>query len=95
MNEDQNFVNPHVGVRNQLASLLQTPSLLKVLTNFTVDQFEELCSAVCPLLILYARSTGKLRSGAGRPPKLSPQQRLLHFIFYMKLDNVVRLDVFH
>ena len=94
-NDDQNFVNRDVGARDQLGTLLQTPSLFKVLTNFSGDQFEELCSKVCPTIMMYARSTGQLRSGAGRPPKLTPQQRLLHLIFYMKHDNVVRLDGFN
>ena len=94
-NKDQNFVNSNVGVRDQLATLLQTPSLFKVLIKFSAGQFEELCSAMCPTIMIDARSTGHLRSAAGRPPKLSPQQRLLHFIFYMKHDNVVRLDGFH
>jgi len=91
---DQTFVNSLVGVRDQLATLLQTPSLFKVLTNFTADEFEELASAVCPIVATHARTTGAPRSVFGRRPKLTPEQRLLHLIFYLKHDNVVRYDAY-
>jgi hypothetical protein len=67
---------------------------LKSDMNFTIPEFNELCEAVCPLIMLYARTTGEIRSAVGRQPKFSPQQRLLHFIIFMQHDNVVRFDVF-
>jgi hypothetical protein len=79
--DDQNFVDPDVGVPDQLATLLKTPSLFKVLTNFTVDEFEELCGAVCPLIAGNVRTTGAPRSVFGRRPKLSSQQRFCIWCF--------------
>jgi hypothetical protein len=92
---DQTYVNQALGVRDQLAVLLQTPSLFKILTNFTAEEFEELCGAVCPLIESNARTTGAPRSVFGRRPKLSSQQRVLHLVFYLKHDNVVRFDAFN
>jgi len=39
------------GVRDQLAILQKSPSLFKVITNFTCDEFQELCELVCPLIL--------------------------------------------
>lgn len=69
--------------------------LFKVLTNFPANEFEELRALVCPLISTYARTTGAPRSVFGRRPKLCPEQRLLHLIFYLKHDNVTRFDAYY
>ncbi|XXQ39249.1 DDE superfamily endonuclease [Plasmodiophora brassicae] len=84
---NQVYVDPDIGVRDELAYLLRRPSLFRATTNFTASEFEELCSLVCPVIELYARSTGEIRGAGGRPPKLSPEQRLLSFILHFKHDN--------
>lgn len=95
LNEDQNLVSNEEGVRDQLILLQRTPSYFRIITNFSAEEFEELSQSVCPLIATMARSTGQPRSlFHGRQPKLSPQQRLLLFILYMKHDNTVRMDAF-
>ena len=79
--ENQAFVNSLVEVRDQLETMLKTPPLFKVLSNFTAEEFEELCAAVCPIISSHARTTGAPRSCFGRPPKLIPEQRVLHLFF--------------
>ena len=92
--ENQEYVDKEEGVRDVLATLRRTPSLFKALTNFSAEEFEDLCISVCPVIFMNARSTGAPKSHFGRQPKLSPAQRLLHFIMYLKHDNVVRYDAF-
>lgn len=94
LDDGNEYVNQEEGVRDVLATIRRTPSLFKCLTNFTAPEFEELCSLVSPVIAINARSTGMPRSVFGRLPKLSPDQRLLHFIMYMKHDNAVRYDAF-
>ena len=93
-NEDQRYVDRSEGVRDQLTTLRRTPSLFKVLTNFTLEEFEELCCKVCHTIVTNARSTGLHKRVSGRPPKLSPDQRVLHFILYLKHDNIVQLQAY-
>src|SRR5690349_2308366 len=64
--EDQRFVDPDEGVRDQLYLLMKTPSLFKIMTNFTSPEFEELSATVCPILATTARSTGQPRGIFGR-----------------------------
>ena len=94
MNEDQRYVDRSEGVRDQLTTLRRTPSLFKVLTNFTLEEFEELCCKVCHTIVINARSTGLQKKVSGRPSKLSPEQRVLHFILYLKHDNIVQLEAY-
>jgi hypothetical protein len=35
--------------------------LFKVLTNFSLTEFQELTEKVCPVIVLHARSTGEIR----------------------------------
>ena len=56
--DDQTYVDHEEGVRDQLCILEKSPSLFKVITNFTNEEFQELCEIVCPLITLTARSTG-------------------------------------
>lgn len=92
---DQNYVDPSVGVTDQLASLTRMPSLFATVTNLTVEMFEELASLVCPVLQSHARATGDFHSGRGRPSKLSPEQRLLSFLLFLKHDNTSVFDGHH
>jgi hypothetical protein len=73
-------VNPNRGVRDLLGWLRETPSMFKTITNFTLQEFDELCRLVCPVIAGNARSTGGPQVRQGRRPKLSPEQRLLNFI---------------
>ena len=50
-------VNPNLGVRELLCWLRETPGIFKILMNFTLPKFEELCSIVCPYIAQNARST--------------------------------------
>jgi hypothetical protein len=89
--EPQNCVDHNSGVRDSLVTILSTPYMFRTITNFTADEFEELCTFVCPVTAMYARHTGEIR-GRGGSPKLSPQQRLLNFIMFLKYDNTATFD---
>jgi hypothetical protein len=90
----QQSVNGSEGVRDVLARLVATPDIFKRLTNFSVDEFNELCNKLVPVLEMTARSTGDLIKGAGRPPKLSAQQHILNTLMYLKHDNTVHFEAF-
>ncbi len=75
------------GVRCQLESLRQHRNLFKLMTNFTIEEFDELASIVCPLIATTARSTRQPHKQQGRPPKLHPQQRLLDALLFLKHSN--------
>jgi len=92
---DQNYVDPAGGVTDQLGALTRMPSLFATMTNMTVDMFNELSAAVCPVIQSHARSTGDAHTGRGRPPKLSPEQRLLSFLLFLKHDNLCVFDGHH
>jgi len=92
--QGHNYVDPDAGVRYVLLTLQHTPDLFKSITNLTAVEFELLSTLVCPLIMMTARTTGKQRSLFGRLPKLSPQQRLLHFLLYLKHDNASRYEGF-
>jgi hypothetical protein len=85
-------VDHGAGVRDVLATMKVVPSMFKVLTNFTIEEFNELSASVCSVIASYARSTGEIIKKGGRPPKLTPQQRLLNFILYLKHDNSTIFD---
>ena len=71
-----------------------TPDLFKVLTNFSIEEFDELCTIICPTIIANARSTSDLRIFPGRRSKLTPKQRLLGFVLYLKHDSTTALPSF-
>jgi hypothetical protein len=89
---NQCYVERAGGVRDQLFILRRMPSLFATMTNFTVEEFEELSNLVCPMIAGNARLTGLPRSGRGRRYKLDPPQRLLSFILYLKHDNTSIFD---
>jgi hypothetical protein len=91
----QQSVNPLRGVRDMLGWLKETPCMFKTLTNFTLVEFEELCTLVCPTIAGNARSTSAPQRLQGRLPKLNPKQRLLNFIWFMKCNSVTSYDSFH
>ena len=91
--ESQLSVEPNSEVKDVLASMKIVPDVFRTLTNFAIIEFEELCTVVCPVIVLHARSTGDvIVQGRGRPPKLSPQQRLLAFVLYLKHDNTTMFE---
>ena len=90
--ESQKSADPTSGVKDVLATMKIVPSMFKVLTNFTIDEFNELSNAVCGIIATHARSTGEMVQGAGRPPKLSTEQRLLKLFLYLKHDNTTLFD---
>jgi hypothetical protein len=87
-------VNASEGVRDLLARLAAPPAIFKRLSNVTVEEFNEFCNQLGPVLYMTARSTGDLSKGAGRPPKLPAQQRILNTLLYLKHDNTVHYDAF-
>jgi hypothetical protein len=89
-------VNPERPKIDRLGHLLAShASLFRLNVGFTLTEFEELCSCVCPVLEVCARSTGDLRRGSGRPPKLSPPERLLAAILYLKHNSTGRYESLH
>ncbi|KAL2612208.1 hypothetical protein R1flu_023900 [Riccia fluitans] len=93
--EDQKFVDFTLRVRPVLQRAMGTASLFKVLTNFKITEFEELCSRICPILNSTAKTTGEfVKTGAGRPPKLTAQERVLSCMMYLKHDNSVVYEAF-
>ena len=87
----QDSVNPHERVRDVLESMRSTPGLFKVLTNFSIEEFDGLCHIICPTISAHARSTGDIRVLPGCPSKLNPQQQLLGFLLYLKHDPTTTL----
>jgi hypothetical protein len=95
MDGGYSFVDKNVGLRlDVLAVLRATPILFMTLTNFSVAEFDELCATVGPSLSTHACHTGQQKLLLGRPPKLSPPQRILNFLLYMKHDNTNTYDGF-
>jgi hypothetical protein len=92
--QDQSTVNHDEPVRDVLATMRSTPSLFKSLTNFSIEEFDELAALVCPTLVANARTTGEAHLKQGRPFKLRPEQRLLNFILYMRHDNITIYDAY-
>jgi hypothetical protein len=69
--------------------------MFKIMTNFTVLGFEELYNLVYPLILINARFICELQLLREHPLKLSPKQRLLNFIWYMKNDDVTTYDSYY
>ena len=87
----QDSVNPHEGVRVVLGSRRSAPGLFKVLTSFSIEEFDEICHIVCPTISAHTQSTSKIRVLPGLPSKLITEQRLLGFLLYMKHDPTTPL----
>ena len=77
-----------------LGSMRSTPGLFKTLTNFFVEEFDELCHIICPTITAHAYSIGEIRVLTGSPSKLTPEQRLLSFLLYIKHDPNTSLPSF-
>jgi hypothetical protein len=56
----QQSVNGSERVRDVLARLVATPVIFRRLTNFSVDEFYELCNKLGPVLDMTARFTGDI-----------------------------------
>ena len=54
-----------------------------------------MCLDVCPTIIAHTHTTGEVWGAGGRPYKLTPQQRILSFLMFLKHDNTSMLDAFH
>lgn len=65
--------------------------LFKTLTNFTLSEFEELVKVVVLIIIGHVRSIGEAHCTSNQPSKLTLEQCLLKFIFYMKHDNITSM----
>ena len=90
----QHSMNPHEGVCDVLGSMRSILGLFKVLTNFSQEEFDELCIILCPTIIAHTRSIGDLRILPRHPSKLTPEQRLLGFLLYLKHDCTTALPGF-
>lgn len=84
------FVDANVSVRHMLSNMHALPSPFKNNYNLTLPKFKELCTLVMPIKIEHARSISVARKVSGRPMKLSPENRILNFILYMKYSNWLR-----
>ena len=73
---------------------MATPSLFKILTNFSIPEFAKLCHLVCLTIVAHAQSKGAIRVLSGHPLKLSLEQRLLGFLLYMKHDPTLSFPSF-
>ena len=91
----QQLVNPNFGVCDMLPWLKKTPGMFKTVTNFILPEFGKLCTMVCLFIAGNARSTSELQTLRERPPKLSLEERLLNFIWYMKCDSVTTYGLYH
>lgn len=90
--ENQISVNPDFPMNDLLSRLATNPMQFRDMTNFTVEEFMDLQARVIPVIEGNARSTGVRHIVSGRPSKLTPQQRLLNFLLYMKHDNIIYMD---
>lgn len=72
----------------------EVPALFKGLTNFKVHKIEGLASFVRPTIHNNGRSTCVETTMSGMPMKLTPEQRLLNYIMYLKHENVIRYESF-
>jgi hypothetical protein len=88
------FVDPNIGVRDVLMTMMATSSLFKSLTNFNLTKFEELAQLVVSTIIGHVRSIEKPQHNFGQLSKLTLEQGLFNFILYMKHDNVIKYDAF-
>ena len=73
--ESQQSVDHNSMARDVLTTMKIVPDVFRTLTNFTIVEFEELCTIVCPVIAMHARSTGDvIIQGRGRPPKSAVQE---------------------
>ncbi|CAM6102317.1 unnamed protein product [Calypogeia fissa] len=90
--DNQSMVIHDLLVNDLLMRHIGHPQQFKDLTNFTIEEFEELCRLVCPIIEGNARSTRSSHIESGRPCKLSPDQWLMSFVLYLKHDNMINFD---
>ena len=67
-------INFHEGVRDVFATMCSTPSLFKGNTTFTLQEFDELCLLVVPVIVANTRSTSQKHILPDWPSKLSQEQ---------------------
>jgi hypothetical protein len=89
------LINQDVGVWNVLNTMQAIISLFTTLTNFCLWKFNELCALMTPTIQADAQATSETHIVViGWLTKLTPDQRLLQFILYLKHDNVITYDIF-
>ncbi len=52
------LVDPCVGVWNVIITMRAAPGLFKMLTNFTLAEFDELAALMVPIIVSYEQSIG-------------------------------------
>ncbi len=53
------FMDPIIGVHDVLGTMRITLTLFKTLTNFTVENFDELHSGIIPTIMAHVKSTSE------------------------------------
>jgi hypothetical protein len=82
-------VNPNRPAIDRLNDLKGGPSsIFESQTGYTFSDWDEFARRVVPQLISRARSTGIQHNRSCRPPKLTPEQRLLSCVMYLKKRKV-------
>jgi hypothetical protein len=98
VDEDSNYegdysVNSALPKISRLFNLISGhASTFRMTTGFTLSEWERFCQKCCPLVIAMARHSGELKVKQGRPTKLSPQERVLSFVLYVKHNTQARLE---
>lgn len=90
----QGTIDHKCGVCHQLGSMCKLSHPFKTLVDFIIGEFDELCTLVDLVISTHTRSTWELFKFFGRPMKLSSQQQLFNFIFYMKYNKVIIYDAY-
>ena len=74
--------------------MMSTLSLFKVLINFSIPEFVELCQLICATIIAHTRSMCAICVLSRCPSKLSLEQGLFGFLLYLKHDPTMALPSF-
>jgi hypothetical protein len=79
-------------VNDVLLHMRAIPQNFNTLSNFPVLEFDELCELVVPVIASHAWCMGEVHKLSSHPLELTPQQRILNFLPYMKHDNITTLN---
>jgi hypothetical protein len=86
-------VNPNVPKNEVLTNLLEGhSSRFRNVTGFSIEEFDELCRLVKPIIELHSRSTGLAKRKKGRPSKTSINDRVLNCILMLKYVSAFWYD---
>ena len=75
-------MKPSKGVRIQLASVRTTSTQFNNLTNFILDEFEDLCIDVCPIIAVHGRITGEPGMPLDRYINLLFNNKYYHYLCF-------------